>query len=153
MTRYFLVLAVIVGCLGAVSKTTAAAQDCVVVLWGDGKHDDTAALNAWLRGADAVWGDSGKPVGPTIIGRSFRLSSAIYVRAGTGRTIRDFRMEWPERGEIVSGGMIEAGADPDTAPVLSAVSIVGGDPGEGIPFEMPDDGPENAHRDASCATS
>ena len=62
-----------------------------VVLWGDGRHDDTAALNAWLRGHDAIWADTGEPVGAAIGGRSFRLSSAIYVQAGTGRVLRDFR--------------------------------------------------------------
>src|SRR3954449_3614587 len=99
----------------AVLPAHAATQDCTkvpVVLWGDGRHDDTAALNAWLRGRDASWADAGTPVGAAISGRRFRLSSAIYVQAGTGRMLRDFRLEWPERGEVVTGGMIAAGADP-----------------------------------------
>jgi hypothetical protein len=137
-------------------SANAAEQHCEripVLLWGDGRHDDTSALNAWLRGADAVWADTGRPVGPTISGRAFRLSEAVYVRAGTGRALHDFRMEWPERGEIVTGGAIRAGADPDGEPVLSGVSIVGGDPGEGVPFEMPDTDAADRSSEASCATS
>src|SRR5262245_37300895 len=121
---------------------TAAAerQECVraeIVLWGDGRHDDTFALNAWLRGENAIWADNGAAVGAMISGRSFRLSAAIYVQAGCGRVLHDFRMEWPERGEVVSGGTILSGDDPDKEPVMSGISIVGGDPGEGVPFDMP----------------
>jgi hypothetical protein len=142
-------------CIAAFSED-AAPQDCVrlpVVLWGDGRHDDTAALNAWLRGHAAIWADTGTPVGAAIGGRRFRLSSAIYVQAGSGRVLRDFRLEWPERGEVVTGGTIMAGNDPDAAPVQSGVSIVGGDPGEGMPFDAPDREPEQARREASCAVS
>jgi hypothetical protein len=133
-----------------------ATQDCTrvpVVLWGDGRHDDTAALNAWLRGRDAIWADTGAAVGAAIGDRSFRLSSAIYVQAGTGRMLRDFRLEWPERREIVTGGTIAAGQDPDAPPLQSGVTITGGDPGEGVPFDVPDREPEQARRDASCAIS
>jgi hypothetical protein len=134
----------------------AAPQDCArvpVVLWGDGRHDDTAALNAWLRGRDAIWAGSGTPVGAAIGGRRFRLSSAIYVQAGTGRVLRDFRLEWPERGETVTGGTIMTGADPDAVPLQSGVTISGGDPGEGVPFDVPDREPDHAAPDASCAIS
>jgi len=134
----------------------ADEQRCVRtenILWGDGRHDDTSALNAWLRGEDAVWADTAQPVGPTISGRRFRLSEAVYVRAGTGRAMHDFRMEWPERGETVTGGAVRAGADPDGEPVLSGVSIVGGDPGEGVPFEMSEPEAPDRNSEASCATS
>ena len=137
------------------SASAAAPQDCVkadVILWGDGKHDDTSALNAWLRGHDAIWADSGRSAGDTISGRSFRLTAAIYVNAGSGRILHDFRLEWPERGETVSGGTILAGTDPDKEPVLSGVSVVGGDAGEGKPFDAPDQASDR-HGDASCATS
>jgi hypothetical protein len=144
--------------LAAVAPTSAQGtdpQDCVraaLVLWGDGRHDDTVALNAWLRGADAIWAESGAPVGDAITGRRFRLSAAVYVQAGTGRALREFYLHWPERGEHVTGVAILAGADPDQAPILSAVSIIGGDAGEGVPFEMPE--PASPGRDdASCATS
>jgi len=132
------------------------AQHCVradIVLWGDGKHDDTKALNAWLAGQDAIWAESGEPVGASIAGRVFRLSAAIYVPGGTGRRLEQFRMLWPERGEIVSGGTIVTGGDPDAAPLTSGISIVGGDPGEGKPFEAPDAVSAAPDPDASCATS
>ena len=102
-----------------------------IVLWGDGRHDDTKALNAWLRGQPAIWGDSGEPVGAAIAGRRFRLSAAIYVPGGTGRSLEDFRLLWPERGEIVAGG----------------------DPGEGKPFETPAAAPSKPDPKASCAIS
>jgi hypothetical protein len=141
-----------------VSSAAARAeqQHCVraeVVLWGDGKHDDTEALAAWLRGADAVWATSGAPVGAAIAGHSFRLSEAVYVEAGTGRRLDDFRLLWPERGESVLGGTIAAGSDPNAAPVLAGVHIEGGDPGEGVPFEIPDRTPADRASQANCATS
>ncbi len=140
----------------AVLPAGAAQQECVrvpVVLWGDGRHDDTGALNAWLRGRDAIWAATGTAVGAMIDGRSFRLSSAIYVNAGTGRVLRDFRMEWPDRGEVVTGGTIEAGHDPDALPAQTGVTITGGDPGEGVPFDGPDHETDRPSPDASCAIS
>jgi len=142
--------------LAAQPMHAAAAQDCTkaaVVLWGDGRHDDTAALNAWLRGENALWGDSGGPVGAVIAGRDFRLSAAIYVSAGAGRTLENFRLVWPERQETVTGGMIRAGHDPNRAPSVSGVRIVGGDTGEGKPFDMPDRAPVQRNSEVNCGIS
>src|SRR5437588_10976436 len=88
--------------LGALALASAHAepQHCVkaeIALWGDGRHDDTAALNAWFRGEEAVWADSGAPVGAAISGHRFRLSDTVYVPGGSGRNLSDFRMVWPER--------------------------------------------------------
>ena len=141
---------------GFAGLAQAGRQDCAraeVILWGDGRHDDTAALAAWLRGADAVWAASGKPVGSLIAGHSFRLSDAIYVMGGTGRRLEQFRLVWPERGEVVAGGSIVAGSDSDKPPTLSGINIEGGDAGEGVPFEMPDPAPGQERDRASCATS
>jgi hypothetical protein len=134
----------------------APSQDCVrpqIVLWGDGRHDDTVALNAWLRGDDAIWGENGEAVGSVIAGRRFRLSAAIYVTGGSGRRLEDFRLLWPERAETVSGGTILSGSDPDKAPVVTGVSISGGDPDEGKPFESPEPAMPKPDPAASCATS
>jgi hypothetical protein len=123
------------------------------ILWGDGTHDDTVALNAWLKGEDAVWGDTGRSVGSAIAGHTFRLSSAIYVVGGTGRSLSDFRLLFPERGEVVTGGTVRAGADPDQPPVSSGVTIRGGDPGEGVAFDAPDPQPVRAEDKAACPIS
>ena len=72
---------------------------------------------------------------------------------GTGRRLEDFRMLWPENGEIVSGGSIASGSDPEKAAVVSGVDIIGGDPGEGVPFEAPDPDPAQRNPASSCATS
>src|SRR5437868_15504173 len=75
---------------GLSPASRGAEQHCVradIVLWGDGKHDDTTALGAWFGGADAVWAATGEPVGVAIAGHSFRLSDAVYVPAGTGRRL------------------------------------------------------------------
>ena len=142
--------------LASAPVQAADHQRCVpaeIVLWGDGRHDDTKALNAWLRGENAIWGDSGAPVGAVIAGRSFRLSSAIYVRGGAGRELTNFRMLWPARGEIVTGGTIRSGGEPDRAPAVAGVSIEGGDPGEGKPFETPDVIASPPRSEENCATS
>ncbi|HZU89647.1 MAG TPA: hypothetical protein VE993_10370, partial [Stellaceae bacterium] len=67
-----LVLALFAGLVPA----PAAPDSCrptPLALWGDGRHDDTAALNAWFRGDKVVWADSGRPVGPEIAGHTFKL--------------------------------------------------------------------------------
>jgi hypothetical protein len=140
----------------AIGAAQAGPQRCVpaeIVLWGDGRHDDTFALNAWFRGAPAVWADSGAPVGAAIAGRSFRLSDAVYVPGGSGRSLSDFRMVWPERGETVTGGTIAAGSDAAAAPLLTGITIIGGDDSEGKPFEMTEPDPARRDEAASCATS
>jgi len=124
-----------------------------MVLWGDGRHDDTAALNAWLHGDILVWAGSGEPVGAVIADHTFRLSSAIYAVGGAGRKLERFRLIWPERSETVSGGTIMSGDDPDMAPVVSGVTIVGGDPREGVPFDSPDIAPAARSDPERCATS
>jgi len=156
MTRQLIIRYALIGALALPPRLQAEPQHCVraeIVLWGDGRHDDSAALNAWFRGADAIWAENGEPVGESIAGHSFRLSAAVYVPGGTGRRLEDFRMLWPERGETVAGGTIRSGTDPDAAPVITGVSITGGDPGEGVPFEAPDPAPAGRDKEASCATS
>ena len=155
-SRSLAILCALIGALALPRSLAAVPQHCVradIVLWGDARHDDSAALNAWFHGADAVWAASGQPVGTAIAGHSFRLSAAVYVPGGTGRRLEDFRLLWPEHGEIVSGGSIASGSDPDEAPVVSGVSISGGDPGEGVPFDAPDAAPAGHDDQASCATS
>ncbi len=156
MTKYLMILTLILVTPAPSPVWAAEPQRCVaadIVLWGDGKHDDSAALNAWFRGADAIWAENGEPVGESIAGHSFRLSAAVYVPGGTGRRLEDFRMLWPERGETVAGGSIRSGTDPDAAPVITGISITGGDPGEGIPFEAPDPAPADRDKEASCGIS
>jgi len=108
--------------------------DKLFVLWGDGKHDDTAALNAWFRGGAVLWGQTGRSVGSQITDHVFRLSSAIYIPSGAGRRIEHFQFVWPERKELVSGGMIVAGLDPKQPPVATGLTKIGAGPNEGVPF-------------------
>jgi hypothetical protein len=134
----------------------ADEQRCVRtenILWGDGRHDDAVALNGWLKGEDAVWAATGEPVGTAIAGHNFRLSAAIYVIGGTARTLENFRLLFPERGETVAGGTIRAGNDPDQPPVSTGVTIAGGDSGEGIPFEAQDPAPSRPDEKAACPIS
>jgi hypothetical protein len=150
-TASALVLALVwISCAHAGDDRCVRAQN---ILWGDGRHDDTVALNAWLRGEEAVWGDTGKSVGAAIAGHTFRLSSAIYVIGGTGRSLSDFRLLFPERGEVVTGGTVRAGGDANQPPVSSGVTITGGDSGEGIPFDAPDPKPVRAEDKAACPIS
>jgi hypothetical protein len=140
MLRQSLFALLAAGHAAVAAPAASSPQHCVhpaVVLWGDGRHDDTRSLQAWLHGAAALWGDSGAPIGATIAWHEFRLSAAIYVDAGTGRTLQNFRLVWPERGETVIGG----------------IQIVGGDAGEGIPIERPDAPLPPRSDKASCGIS
>lgn len=124
-----------------------------LLLWGDGEHDDTAALNAWFRGDEVAWAQTGRSVGAEIAGRVFRLSAAVYIPSGTGRTIERFRLIWPERKERVSGGAIRTGVDPDRPPLLIGISTIGSGPGEGVPFEVPDPPPADRDSGTNCVVS
>ena len=108
------------------------------VLWGDGAHDDTAALNAWFRGGRVVWGQTDGPVGSLIVGHVFRLKGAVLIPSGTGRSIERFELYWPERRERVSGGSIRAGSDPDKPPIATGIVKVGAGPDEGVAYPAPD---------------
>jgi hypothetical protein len=123
------------------------------VLWGDGKHDDTTALNAWFRGDDVVWGQTGRTVGPQIADHVFRLSSPIYIPSGTGRSIAHFQFVWPDRNELVSGGMIVAGADPSRPPVATGLTKIGAGPNEGVPFPSATPKPAASDNPTDCLVS
>jgi hypothetical protein len=69
------------------SKCAAAPP----VLWGDGEHDDTAALNAWFRGETVLWAQTHEAVGSEITDHNFLLSSTVYIHGGTGRKMERFR--------------------------------------------------------------
>lgn len=123
------------------------------VLWGDGRHDDTAALNAWFRGDAVIWGETGRNVGPQIVGKIFRLTAAVSISSGTGRSITHFQFVWPARKELVSGGTIVAGNDPNQPPVATGLTKIGVGPNEGVPFAS--DTPKPATHDdrSDCLVS
>jgi hypothetical protein len=131
------------------SKCSAAPH----LLWGDGEHDDTAALNAWFRGETVIWAQTHEPVGAEITDRTFLLSSTVYVSGGTGRRLDRFRMIWPWRHEIVSGGAIVTGADTDKEPRTEGITMVGADPDEGVPYKAPDAEPREHGIPRHCLTS
>jgi hypothetical protein len=131
------------------SKCSAAPH----LLWGDGEHDDTAALNAWFRGETVIWAQSHEPIGAEIADRTFLLSSTVYVSGGTGRRLEHFRMVWPERKETVSGGTLLSGSDPDKPPIAENITTVGADPDEGVPYKTPDPEPLDHGIPRHCLTS
>ncbi|MGA8760627.1 MAG: hypothetical protein WB611_30735 [Stellaceae bacterium] len=135
--------------LAAASPGSAAdSSKCgakLFVLWGDGKHDDSAALNAWFRGDAVVWRQNGRSVGAQISGRDFHLTAPIYISSGTNRSIDNFKFLWPERREVVAGGTIVTGADPNRPPVATGITKIGARPNEGVPF--PSDTPKPAASD------
>lgn len=144
---------------GAGSKCPTSA----LALWGDGRHDDTAALNAWFRGDNVVWAQTGLPVGAQISGaqtsgakagdRVFRLTGRLYIPSGTGRRIAQFEFVWPQRDERVSGGTIVAGIDPKRPPIAIALRKIGASPGEGVPFQTADPKPDNRSAPTACPVS
>jgi hypothetical protein len=131
-------------------------SDCAAgrqVLWGDGEHDDTAALNAWFRGETVIWAQTHEPVGSEIADRAFLLSSTVYISSGTGRKLEHFRMLWPQRNETIAGGIIVAGNDPDQPPVAEGITKIGADPDEGVPYKTPDPEPREHGVPRHCLTS
>jgi hypothetical protein len=46
-----------------------------------------------------------------------------------------------------------SGSDAAAAPILSGVDIIGGDPGEAVPFDAPDAAPTGRDNLASCGIS
>ena len=132
-----LALALLAGLAPAPAGAHPDCRPMPLVLWGDGRHDDTVALNAWFCGDRVIWADTGKPVGAEIAGRIFKLSAAIYVPGGTGRTITHFHFVWPWTHEEVTGGTIAAGTNPDRPAVANGIRRSGGDSLEGIPYPAP----------------
>jgi hypothetical protein len=122
-------------------------------LWGDGRHDDTRALNAWFKGDRVAWAETGQPVGPEIVGRSFLLSSTIYIPSGTGRRIERFQMIWPARRERVSGDAIVTGDEPDKPAVTVGIVKIGAGPDEGVPYRAPAVKPDAPIPQVDCLIS
>jgi hypothetical protein len=137
----------------------AAAEDqskCAAappVLWGDGVHDDTAALNAWFRGETVLWAQTHEAVGSAIADHNFLLSSTVYIHSGTGRKMERFQMVWPWRNEVVSGGTIAAGSDPEGQPVADGITRINSDPDEGVPYDGPKLEPHEHGIPKHCFTS
>ncbi|MBO0736694.1 MAG: hypothetical protein J2P48_09010 [Alphaproteobacteria bacterium] len=131
------------------SKCAAAPH----VLWGDGEHDDTAALNAWFRGEVVVWAETGVAVGTAIADHTFRLSSPVYVPGGTGLRLEHFRMIWPWNNEVVSGGAIVTGNDPAKGARTEGIKMVGAGPDEGVNYTAPPPEPREHGIPRHCLTS
>ena len=148
----YFVLALLAALPAAASEPAKCAPGALV-LWGDGEHDDTAALNAWLRGERVVWAQSREEVGPLVAGRTFLLSQAVYAVGGSGRTLERFRFLWPERQETVTGDALATGADPNAPPSGTNIRITGGDSGEGVAVDAPDPAPSDRGDPAKCLIS
>jgi hypothetical protein len=146
-------LAMFVALSAAIADERSKCAPAPHLLWGDGEHDDTAALNAWFQGETVIWAQTHDPVGAEIADRTFLLSSVVYISSGTGRKLERFRMVWPERKETVSGGAIVAGNDPDQPPIADGITKIGADPDEGVPYETPDPEPREHGIPKHCLTS
>lgn len=48
-------------------------------LWGDGIHDDTAALQAWINGEPVIDMRTGASLGRVLIGGEYQVSQTIYM--------------------------------------------------------------------------
>ena len=137
----------------AKAEEPSKCADAPRVLWGDGEHDDTGALNAWFRGETVVWAQTHQAVGSEIADRTFLLSSTIYIHSGIARKLERFRMVWPHRSEVVSGGTIEAGESPDDPPVTDNITKINSDPDEGVPYNGPPPEPTENGIPRHCLTS
>ncbi len=146
-------LAVLIAMPPAVAEDRTKCADAPPVLWGDGEHDDTAALNAWFRGETVVWADTHQAVGSEIADRTFLLSSTVYIHSGIERKLERFQMVWPHRNEVVSGGTIEAGKNPDDPPITDSITKVNSDPDEGVPYNGPPPEPTENGIPRHCLTS
>ncbi len=145
--------AILIAVSPAVAEVLSECAAAPPALWGDGQHDDTAALNAWFRGEKVVWAQTHQVVGPEIADRRFRLSSTIYVHGGTDRKMERFQMFWPHRDEVVSGGTITTGSDPKADPVVDGLNMVNADPDEGVPYDGPKLEPHEHGIPRHCLTS
>jgi hypothetical protein len=124
-----------------------------LALWGDGKHDDTKALNAWFKGDRVVWAQTGRAIGPEIAGHDFLLSSTVFIPSGTGLRFERFQMVWPARKERVAGGTILTGNDPDKPATQVGIVKIGAGPDEGVPYDAPPPKPGTRDIPESCLVS
>ena len=69
-----------------VSKGEAIAAPRELVLYADGEHDDTTALNAWWVGKPVKW-DNGKPVSNVIRQRLFLVNTGLAIDRKSERLV------------------------------------------------------------------
>jgi hypothetical protein len=146
-------LAVLAATAPAWAEEDSKCAAAPLVLWGDGEHDDTAALNAWFRGETVLWAQTQEIVGSEIADRRFLMSSTLYIHGGTGRKMERFQMVWPWRDEVVTGGTIAAGNDPESEPIADGITKVNADPDEGVPYDGPKLEPHEHGIPKHCLTS
>jgi len=146
-------LAVLIAVSPAAADGPSKCSAALPVLWGDGEHDDTAALNAWFRGEAVLWAQTHEVVGSEITDHNFLLSSTVYIHSGTGRKMERFQMVWPYRNEVVTGGRIVAGSDPEGTPIADQITKINADPDEGVPYAGPKLEPHEKGIPRDCLTS
>lgn len=64
-----------------------------LILWGDGIHDDTAALRAFFNGG-LIYRPSGLPAQPTLYGERFLITESIRLHENKGRIIINSCIQW-----------------------------------------------------------
>lgn len=94
---FFAVLAGMAALVG-LPLAAQATEPAPLTLWGDGVHDDTAALQAWFERQPVQWPD-GRPVGHAITGGTFKTSGVIRFAA------------WPQADGQALQAISDAGRD------------------------------------------
>src|SRR5215472_16686156 len=65
---------------------------------------------------------------------------------------RAFPYDLAWRKEVVSGGTITTGNDPDAEPITESITMVGADPDEGVPYKAPAPEPREHGIPRHCLT-
>lgn len=91
------------------------------VLYGDGEHDDTDALQAWIEGGDVRWSNGGS-VGNWIQGKRFIISgNGLDLRRGTRKTLTQCYVE----GRNLNDALVYASEGCNTLVAHNSLSAVG----------------------------
>jgi hypothetical protein len=134
-----LIAALIAAVFPAAAEDQSKCSAAPPVLWGDGEHDDTAALNAWFRGETVLWAQTHDVVGSEIADHSTKPT--VYIHSGTGRKMERFRWFGASQRSCDRGR--RGGKRSRRRPVVDGITKVNADPDEGVPYDGPKPAPRH----------